>query len=349
MSKSHHTDRGFKNNYAASVNKSLPEVLRWQWNRMRRHLPPDPQLPTPTQVPELEFLHVNARAGASMMPTVTWIGHATSLIQADGLNVLTDPIFSARASPLQWLGPRRAQPPGVTLHALPRIDVVVVSHNHYDHLDRGSIQALARQPGGEPLFLVPLGLRRWMTRAGIRRAVELDWWERHDHAGVEFHLTPAQHWSARSLTDRNKTLWGAWSVLGVDCHWFFSGDTGYSADFSDTRQRFAAQQAAGHGGGFDVALIAVGACEPRWFMQGQHVDPAEAVRIHVDLGAKHSVGVHWGTFALADEPLDHPLHVIATARAQHGVAADAFTLMALGETRRVPRRLPSSCCGSIPR
>jgi N-acyl-phosphatidylethanolamine-hydrolysing phospholipase D len=343
MSKSHHTRRGFRNNYAITVNKSLLEAMRWQWNRMRKHLPPAPRLPTPTRAPELEFLQANARAGTKMTPTVTWIGHATSLVQADGLNVLTDPIFSARASPLRWLGPRRAQPPGITLDALPRVDVVLVSHNHYDHLDRDSIRTLARQSGGEPLFLVPLGLKNWMIRAGVSRAVELDWWEHHEHADVEFHLTPAQHWSARSLTDRNKTLWGAWSIIGRDCHWFFSGDTGYSADFTDTRQRFAERQCTEDGGGFDVALIAVGACEPRWFMQHQHVDPAEAVRIHVDLGAKRSVGVHWGTFSLADEPLDHPLHVIAAARAQHGVKEADFALMAIGETRRVPsrgRRLP---------
>jgi N-acyl-phosphatidylethanolamine-hydrolysing phospholipase D len=131
-------------------------------------------------------------------------------------------------------------------------------------------------------------------------------------------------------------------VLGRDCHWFFSGDTGYSKDFSDTRRHFAERQTTQLGGGFDVALIAVGACEPRWFMQGQHVDPAEAVQIHLDLGAKRSVGVHWGTFSLADEPLDHPLHVIAAARAQHGVGEEAFALLAIGETRRVPRRAPPS-------
>jgi N-acyl-phosphatidylethanolamine-hydrolysing phospholipase D len=156
---------------------------------------------------------------------------------------------------------------------------------------------------------------------------------------VEFHFTPAQHWSGRSLSDRNRTLWGAWSVFGTDCHWFFSGDTGYSRDFIDTRERFAQRQTVESGGGFDVALIAVGACLPRWFMKEQHVDLHEAVQIHLDLGAKRSLGVHWGTFELADDPLDQPLHELHAARDGKGVAADDFFLLPVGGTRRIPRRV----------
>jgi len=247
-------------------------------------------------------------------------------------------VFSRRVSPVQFLGPKRAQPPGVGLDRLPFIDAVVISHNHYDHLDKNSIKALARQPGGSPLFLVPIGLKGWLRRLGIERAVELDWWESHVYAGIEFHFTPAQHWSGRSLTDRNKTLWGSWAVLGPDCHWFFSGDTGYSADFADIAAHFAERQTAVRGGGFDVALIAVGACEPRWFMKPQHVDPAEALQVHLDLKAKRSVGIHWGTFQLSDEPLDHAIDAVNTARAAHGVGADAFALLAIGETTRLPAR-----------
>jgi len=336
----HHTPRGFRNNYIDSVTRSLRDVLRWQWHRWRHDLPAAPQGPTPRVLPDTAYLKRNAMAGAAMVPTVTWIGHATTLVQSGGLNVLTDPIFSCRASPLSFAGPRRAQPPGIALSDLPHIDVVVISHNHYDHLDRKSIEALARQRGGPPMFLVPLGISRWLGKLGITNAAELDWWELHEHRGVEFHLTPAQHWSGRSLTDRNATLWGAWSVFGPDFHWFFRGDTGYSADFEDTRQRFAPRQAADRGGGFDVALIAVGACEPRWFMQPQHVDPAEAVQIHLDLCAKRSVGIHWGTFALADEPLDHAIQALAAARVQAGVSEESFFLTSLGETRRLPTRVP---------
>jgi N-acyl-phosphatidylethanolamine-hydrolysing phospholipase D len=337
----HHTPEGFRNNYVATVVKSLGDVLRWQFDRIRHHLPPPPTMPIPVQAPDLNFVKRNASAGAQMIPAVTWIGHATALIQASGLNVLTDPIFSRRASPVQFMGPARAQLPGIALADLPRIDVVLISHNHYDHLDRGSIVALNNQAGGAPLFLAPMGIKAWLERIGVARAAELDWWDQNVHAGVEFHFTPAQHWSGRGLHDRNKTLWGAWSVIADDFHWFFSGDTGYSQDFADTRQHFADRQSASRGGGFDVALIAVGACLPRWFMRLQHVDLHEAVQVHLDLGAKRSVGVHWGTFALADDPLDQPLHELSRSLALKGVSEEAFFLLPVGGTRQLLRRVPS--------
>jgi N-acyl-phosphatidylethanolamine-hydrolysing phospholipase D len=341
--KAHHTPAGFRNNYVESVTKSLGDVLRWQWNRFRDHLPPAPQVPTPQAAPDLDFVHGNAKAGLNMVPAVSWIGHATMLVQASGLNVLTDPIFSKRASPVQFAGPARAHAPGVALKDLPHIDVVVISHNHYDHLDRDSVRALANQAGGAPLFLVPLGLKSWLERLGIGGAVELDWWDKYiytapDGRPIEFHLVPAQHWSSRSLNDRNKTLWGGWAVFGTDFHWFFTGDTGYSKDFKDVREKFAARQTPEQGGGFDIALIAVGACLPRWFMKDQHVNLDEAVQIHVDLGAKRSVGVHWGTFQLADDPLDQPIHELAGACRAKGVAEESFFLLPIGGTRRFAGR-----------
>jgi N-acyl-phosphatidylethanolamine-hydrolysing phospholipase D len=342
-SKRHHGHRGFRNNYVASVTRSLPEVLRWQFERIRGRLPPPPTLATPRVTADLAFISKNASAGTAMIPAVTWVGHASMLVQASGLNVLTDPIFSTRASPLSFMGPARAHPPGIAIADLPPIDVVVVSHNHYDHLDSASIVALARQRGGPPLFLVPLGLERWLESRGITHAIELDWWESHVvRSAVEFVFTPAQHWSQRGLGDRNKTLWGSWSVFAADFHWFFTGDTGYSRDFLDIRERFAARQSVEHGGGFDLALIAVGACLPRWFMKPQHIDVDEAVQVHLDLGAKLSVGVHWGTFALADEPLDHAIHELGAARTAKGVPDEAFVLMPIGDTQQVPRRKPQA-------
>jgi N-acyl-phosphatidylethanolamine-hydrolysing phospholipase D len=341
--KTHHTPDGFRNNYAASVTKSLRDFLRWQLNRIRHGLPPKATIPTPREAADLDFVQRNAKAGRQMVPAVTWLGHATTLVQASGLNVLTDPVFSRRVSPVQFLGPLRAQPPGIALKDLPRIDVVLISHNHYDHLDRDSVKALSEQAGGAPLFLAPLGIKAWLERLGIRHAIELDWWEQYPYAAaddhpVEFHLTPAQHWSGRSLRDRNKTLWGAWAAFGGDFHWFFTGDTGYSPDFIDARQRFASRQTPDLGGGFDIALIAVGACLPRWFMKMQHVDLAEAVQIHLDLRSKRSLGVHWGTFALADDPLDQPLHDLDAARVLKGVPTESFFLLPVGGTRRLARR-----------
>ena len=330
---------GFRNNYAGSVTKSLGELLRWQWQRHRAGLPPKPTVPIPTQAPDLAFIYRNA-AAPEMTPAATWVGHATMLVQAGGLNVLTDPVFSNRVSPVKFAGPMRVQAPGVALADLPHIDVVVVSHNHYDHLDRDSIVALSRQAGGAPLYLTPLGLKAWLQQLGIDNAVELGWWQQHVHAGAEFHCTPAQHWSGRSFGDRNETLWCAWAVLGEDAHWFFTGDTGYSQDFADTRRYFAERQTPQNGGGFDIALVAVGACLPRWFMQLQHVDLPEAVQLHLDLGAKRSVGVHWGTFSLSDEPLDQPIHELAAARSAKGVSEEAFFIVPIGATYRFPRRVP---------
>jgi N-acyl-phosphatidylethanolamine-hydrolysing phospholipase D len=216
--------------------------------------------------------------------------------------------------------------------------MVLISHNHYDHLDKHSVLALFNRAQGATLFIVPLGVKALFDDLGIRNVKELDWWDSVTVKGVEFHFTPVQHWSARGLGDRSQTLWGGWAVFGDQTHWYFSGDTGYSQDFIDTQKRFSDRQTPAKGGGFDLALIAVGAYEPRWFMKEQHVNPAEAVQIHQDLKAKRSVGVHWGTFALTDESMDQPPKDLAVALRERGLAPDVFTVMAIGETRVLPAR-----------
>jgi N-acyl-phosphatidylethanolamine-hydrolysing phospholipase D len=342
-SKPHHRPDGFQNNDTDFQPKSLADVLRWRWNASRQGLPPRPSTPIPQVPPELAFLQTNARAGAAMEPAVTWIGHATVLAQLGGLNVLTDPIFSDRASPVQFAGPKRHQAPGVALKALPRIDLVIASHNHYDHLDEASIQHLNAQDGGPPLFIVPLGLKDWLEHKGVTRAVELDWWDTHTIESpmgtVDVMLLPSRHWSSRSLSDRMLTLWGGFAVMAPDCHLFYAGDTGYSRDFTTIRERLADRQV---GGGFDIALIPIGAYEPRWFMADQHVNVQEAVKIHQDLGARRSLGVHWGTFELTDEALDEPPRQLVAQRRAAGVSEEEFFVLAIGETRRVPRRSVSA-------
>jgi N-acyl-phosphatidylethanolamine-hydrolysing phospholipase D len=331
--KAHHTPTGFKNNYTTMVNKSFGDFLRWRWEALG--IDKAPQTPTPSIAADLALLK------STNQPTVTWIGHATALVQANGLNVLVDPIFSERASPVQIFGPKRVQPPGVAMADLPNIDVVLISHNHYDHLDRISVAQLdekAKAAGTTTLFIVPLGLKAWFNGIGIDSVVELDWWQHHDVKSVEFHLTPVQHWSARGINDRSATLWGGWTVLGTDFHWYYAGDTGYSRDFADTAKQFAPRQTEALGGGFDLALVPVGAYEPRWFMSQQHVNPMESVRIHQDVGAKRSIGVHWGTFALTDEPLDQPPRELAIARQALGVKEADFGLLAIGESRQFPMR-----------
>ena len=246
--KRHHTPDGFKNNYTSGGAKSPADLFRWQHQRLRDGLPKAPQTPTPVAAPLLEFDQSKAVA-ATMRPAITWAAHATMLVQANGLHVSADPIFSERASPVQ-------------------------------------------------------------------------------------------HWSARRVAHRSQTLWGGgWAFFGSDTQRYFSGDTGYSQDFLDPQKRFADRQTPANGGGFDIVLIAAGAYEPHWFMKKHHVNPAEAVQVHKDLKAKRSVGVHWGTFTLIDQPLDQPPKELATAVREQNLAKKEFTPMAIGKTRTLPSRM----------
>jgi L-ascorbate metabolism protein UlaG (beta-lactamase superfamily) len=322
----HHRADGFQNvDPAARMPRSFGEFFRWQRERAALEIAP-PRMDLAAIAPDLGFIRSRGNHFS-----VTWIGRATALVRIGRTNVLTDPHFSERASPVQWAGPRRWQPPALRIDELPRIDVVLISHNHYDHLDEDSVRALAAQPGGPPLFVVPLGVERWLAGVGIDNVRALDWWDSLRAGEVTVHLTPVQHWSRRTLADTNATLWGGFVVEG-DSHGaprrvFFSGDTGYSPrHFAEIGSRF---------GRFDLALLPIGAYEPRWFMRAQHVDPEEAVRIHRDLGARVSVGIHWGTFQLTDEPLDQAASDLAAAREKHGLGDGEFVTLRHGQTLRL--------------
>ena len=293
--------------------------------------------------PDLPWLHANAKAGAQMAPAVTWIGHSTVMAQLGGLTLLTDPMFSQRASPVQFAGPRRHVPPGIALPELPHVDLVLVSHNHYDHLDAASVAALNRQPGGPPLFVVPLGLASWFAAQGIRNVVELDWWDSHRIATprgeTEVVLVPAQHWSSRGPRDAHAPPCGAalpCSRRTAICS--LPATPATRATSATSARRFESRQTPEQGGGFDIALLPIGAYEPRWFMSVQHVNVEEALQIHDDLGAKRSLGVHWGTFELTDESLDEPPRKLAELRAARGMPEDSFFVMAIGETRKLAAR-----------
>jgi L-ascorbate metabolism protein UlaG (beta-lactamase superfamily) len=316
--KRHRTAEGFRNNYPHPQKGGF---WKWKWDQWRERLP---------RRPEGGYRFETARADLSENPSVTWVGHATVLLRIGGLNVLTDPHFSERASPLTFAGPKRVVAAVPALHELPHIDVVVVSHNHYDHLDFYSVAKLADQPGGSPRFFVPLGLKDWFTRRGIEEVVELDWWESRAFKGLEVHFVPVQHWSKRTLTDENQTLWGGWVLRHPELAFFFAGDTGYSKDFADIRARF---------GGFDLAAIPIGAYEPRWFMKIMHLNPAEAVQVHKDVNARQSLAIHWGTFdGLTDESLYEPPVVLANERAAAGLSERDFFVLKHGETRALGRR-----------
>jgi N-acyl-phosphatidylethanolamine-hydrolysing phospholipase D len=311
----HHTRRGFRNNYAHDRHglKSLLKFL-WGWDRTGA------KVDFPLAQGDPGFLAANRTR-----PTVTWIGHATFLVQIGGLNVLTDPHFTRRASPLDWAGPERVAPLGLSLRNLPAPDVVLISHNHYDHLDDASVRWLAKHHP-KAVFVVPLGLRRWLQRRHVANVVELDWWQRHD--GHDFGVTavPVQHFSGRSHNDRNATLWCGFVLEAAQRKVLFAGDTGYSKDFADIRERL---------GAMDLALLPIGAYAPRWFMRAMHVNPAEAVRIHQDVGSRQSVAMHWGTFRLTEEPLDEPPKALAKALAAANIPPEQFWVLQHGETRTV--------------
>lgn len=317
-SKPHHRPNGFNNNYIdnATIGGGF---WRWTWDNWTKGVPEQHAERVPVVPVDTAYLRANARD-----VTVTWIGHATALWQAGGLNILTDPHFGDRASPVSFAGPRRATRLPVTLAELPRIDMVVISHNHYDHLDIGTLRDLNRQPGGPPLFVVPLGIDLWMERQGIVNVKALDWWDAHLFRDAKVTLVPVQHWSARTPFDRHETLWGGYVVEAAGFSMFFTGDTGYSPDFKEIGRRF---------GGVDFAQIAVGCYEPRWFMKQQHVNEEEAVLIHLDVKSKFSLGVHWGGFRLCDDPVEQPMDRLPAALEKHGVPDGDFVLFALGETR----------------
>jgi L-ascorbate metabolism protein UlaG (beta-lactamase superfamily) len=319
----HHTPEGFRNNYPHPDKESF---WRWKWEQVRDGVPRPP--PGGWKFPHVRTDAAALRANTSR-PTVTWIGHAAFLVQLAGRNILIDPHFSERASPVRFAGPRRIVPLPIDVPELPRIDLVLVSHNHYDHLDLDSVRRLAAAPSGSPLFLVPLGLKPWFEEHGIARVEELDWWQRREHAGLALTLVPVQHWSKRTLWDTNRSLWGGWVVDGGGLRLIHTGDLGYSRDALDIGERL---------GPFDLALIPIGAYAPRWFMKTMHVDVPEALQVRADLRAARAVGMHWGTFeSLADDPMDEPPAELARRRAAAGLAPEEFDVMAIGETRTLAR------------
>jgi L-ascorbate metabolism protein UlaG (beta-lactamase superfamily) len=312
---------GFRNNYAHPEKGSF---WTWQQQRWREGVPQPP--PGGWNLPAVATDPARL-VDPAWNPSVTWIGHATVLVRLAGRAVLFDPIFSERASPVPLYGPRRIVPLPIDIDDLPRIDVVMISHNHYDHLDEATVKRLAAMPQGSPRFLVPLGLKDWFRAQGIERVDEYDWWQSTREGPLAITFVPVQHWSRRRLDDTNQTLWGGWVVEGDGLRVVHTGDTGYSKDFRDIGERL---------GPFDMAFIPIGAYAPRWFMQVMHVDVPEAVQVREDLRAQRAIGIHWGTFErLTDEPLDEPPLLLARQREQRGLRRDQFDVMAIGEVRRL--------------
>jgi N-acyl-phosphatidylethanolamine-hydrolysing phospholipase D len=266
------------------------------------------------------FLRENA---GHSIPTITWIGHSTFLVQMDHVTFLTDPIWSDTPSPIPFVGPRRFVEPGLALQDLPPIDFVVVSHNHYDHLDLPTLRALAeRDP--ETRFFVPLGNAPLLLSKGIVRVEEFDWGGTVRHEGVTVHCLPAQHWSKRGVSDDLKTLWASWAVTGAERRFYFAGDTGYFDGFARIGDVL---------GPFDLAAVPIGAYEPVEMMQASHLNPEQALRAVLDLKGNRAVAMHFGTFDLSDEALDEPPRRFLEAAASSPLGVNGAWVMRIGETR----------------
>ncbi|HJQ67219.1 MAG TPA: MBL fold metallo-hydrolase [Gemmatimonadales bacterium] len=315
----HHPSGGFRNPWPnAAITAELGGLLRWRLDRLRHPPPPDPDA---SAFPLVQPSFHQPRAQEDLL-TITWVGHATFLIQLGGLNVLTDPIWTDHASPVPGVGPKRRVPPGIRFDDLPPIDLVLQSHDHYNHLDDRTVCWLeARNPGAR--WLVPLGLTAFYRRRGVHEITELDWWQEASHDPLTIGCTPAQHFSGRTPWGRNRSLWCGWSVQTTARRVFFAGDTGAHPVFGDIARRF---------GPFDVALIPIGAYDPRWFMRPVHMDPEEAVQAACDLGAPRFIPMHWGTFKLTDEPLDEPPQRARSAWVSAGLPLEKYCQLAHGET-----------------
>ncbi len=295
--------------------KSFADLIRWQTTRK--------PAPWPTSVPVTPAVPAARVAGEAIVATM--VGHATLLVQTRGLNILTDPIWAERASPVSFAGPKRVAAPGIRLADLPKIDLVVVSHGHWDHLDVPTLQRLWDRD--RPLILVPLGHGPLLAKAGVR-VREVDWGERVAVGSAVVVPEPVQHWTSRWFSDRNRALWAGYSILLPGGTIYFAGDTGYGdgAFFRDVRRH----------GPVRLALLPVGAYEPRWFMAEQHMNPAEAVKAMRDLGAAQALGLHWGTFQLTDEAREAPPADLAVALHAAGIAPEKFPALRAGEVLALP-------------
>ncbi|MFT4826081.1 MAG: N-acyl-phosphatidylethanolamine-hydrolyzing phospholipase D [Halioglobus sp.] len=256
-------------------------------------------------------------------PTVTWVGHATLLVQMDNISFLTDPTWSNRPSPIPLIGPKRYVKPGIKIEDLPKIDFVVISHNHYDHLDVPTLKLLAKRDD-DTMFLVPLGNGDLLRKNGIGNVEELNWGDTRDFEGLTIHSLPSQHWSKRSLSDERKALWSSWAVTSAERRFYFAGDTGYFSGFAEIGEKL---------GPFDLVAVPIGAYEPVSIMRESHMNPEEAMQAAKDLKGTRAVAIHFGTFDLTDEPLAEPPQRFKKAGKANDYKAIETWILDIGETR----------------
>lgn len=309
-SKSDHFDgEKFFNPWGNNNAKTLWDVLKWKLSGSGTTWPQEKRVNTAKAA--------LVKDGQAASVHITYIGHATTYIQDEKLSIITDPQFSERASPLSAIGPRRYRDPGVALAELPAVDYVVVSHNHYDHMDLPSLKKLHER--FHPKFIVPLGNAHFLKNEGIEGVIEIDWWQKEGPV----QLVPAQHWSARGIGDRNLALWGGFILSLSGKNIYFAGDTGYGPHFKMIQEKV---------GSIDVSLLPIGAYEPRDFMKNQHMNPEDAVKAHLDLKSKRSFAIHFEVFQLTDEGYDEPRKTILREIEKLHLSADGFFVPDIGET-----------------
>lgn len=299
------------------INKSFFDVLKWRFS--------GESTSWPESIKVTQIKIKDQRVYKDIV--VTFINHSTFLIQADGINILTDPVWAKRVSPFSWAGPKRSRLPGVKYEDLPPIDVVLIGHNHYDHLDIEVLKRLNKDH--RPKFIVGLGVDLLLKDEGINNVKALGWRESVKLSNIEYHFVECQHWSARGLFDRNVTLWGSYIIQLSKKKIYFASDTGYSEHFKEQRELY---------GDMDISLLPIGAYEPRWFMKSQHMNPDEAVRSHIDLASKFSIGMHFGTFQLTDEAIDTPLKDLSIALKKYGINNKTFVAPEFGQQFRIENK-----------
>ncbi|GAA4371973.1 MBL fold metallo-hydrolase [Hymenobacter koreensis] len=314
----HFNGEQFVNQGGVQAQEGMRPLLRWMLNRDKGEFPAQPDAPYGPKPP--------TRVGAGQL-RVTFVNHGTFLLQFDSLNILTDPIWSERCSPFQWIGPKRLRPPGLRFDDLPPIDAVLISHNHYDHLDVPTLRRLAARD--KPQVFAGLGVKAFLDKEGIPNATDLDWWQQQLLSKrAQVVSVPAQHFSGRGLRDRDATLWAGYVLRTSAGNVYYAGDTGYGAFFQEIGRRQ---------GPIDLAILPIGAYRPQWFMQPIHISPAEAVKAFRDLGAKRGVATHFGTFQMADDGLLEPAIDLHHALREQQVPDSAFLVLKEGIGWELPR------------
>ncbi len=304
----------YENNYLSEEKRSIKKSKFFSFFFKNIFFPPKKK--------KFKLMEIDKQIYNNDSSLLTWAGHSTFLIQFKNTNILIDPHFSMRASPFSYIGPKRYMPSVFNKNNLPRVDIVAISHNHYDHLDIKTLKIISKR-FPEAIFLVPLGDKKLLLKNNIQNVKEFDWWENHKINGIKFIFTPVQHWSKRTFSDLNKSLWGGWWIESNNFKFLHLGDTGYTKDFIDIKKKI---------GKPDLVAIPIGAYKPRDIMKYSHLNPDEALKTFVDLEAKKAVAMHWGTFILSQEAVDEPANEIKSNLRNYGIVKNRFLILKHGET-----------------